>query len=65
MTTDPDPTRIKRLASLDLEQSQPEVYDRPVGHHPAGVVMHHAPATGESCLFVIIFHGPFDVIPAP
>jgi hypothetical protein len=23
--------------------------------------MHHAPADGESCLFVTIFHGPFDV----
>jgi quercetin dioxygenase-like cupin family protein len=107
------------LASLELEQSQPEIYDRPVGlrllyqdpssgaehylvrypvglrgqphrhsaahtiivldgvmeldgrlldrgsyaHHPAGTVMQHAPAPGERCLFVIIFHGPFDVIP--
>jgi hypothetical protein len=32
-------------------------------HHPAGAVMQHAPASGEHCLFVIIFHGPFDVIP--
>jgi quercetin dioxygenase-like cupin family protein len=107
------------LASLELGQSQPEIYDRPVGlrllyqdpssgaehylvrypaglrgqphrhsaahtiivldgvmeldgqlvhrgsyaHHPAGAVMQHAPARGEDCLFVIIFHGPFDVIP--
>jgi quercetin dioxygenase-like cupin family protein len=30
-------------------------------HYPAGRAMHHAPADGESCLFVIMFHGPFDV----
>jgi quercetin dioxygenase-like cupin family protein len=30
-------------------------------HFPAGEVMHHAPADGEPCLFIIIFHGPFDV----
>jgi quercetin dioxygenase-like cupin family protein len=30
-------------------------------HFPAGTVMHHAPAAGSSCLFVTIFHGPFDV----
>jgi hypothetical protein len=26
-------------------------------HFPAGTAMHHAPADGESCLFVTIFHG--------
>jgi quercetin dioxygenase-like cupin family protein len=112
---------LDRLASLDLEQSQPAIYDRPIGlrllyqdptsgaehylirypvglraqqhrhtaahtiivldgamqcdgellhpgsyaHHPGGTVMHHAPAPGGHCLFVIIFHGPFDVIPVP
>jgi len=30
-------------------------------HFPAGEVMTHAPAPGTSCLFVIIFDGPFDV----
>ena len=30
-------------------------------HFPAGSVMHHAPAGGGPCLFVTIFHGPFDV----
>jgi quercetin dioxygenase-like cupin family protein len=30
-------------------------------HFPARHAMHHAPAGDESCLFVIIFHGPFDV----
>jgi quercetin dioxygenase-like cupin family protein len=107
------------LASLPLEQSQPVIYDRPIGlrllyqdpdtgaehylirypaglqarrhrhtaahtivvldghlaangtvvgpgsyvHFPAGAVMHHAPAAGSPCLFVTIFHGPFDVHP--
>jgi quercetin dioxygenase-like cupin family protein len=30
-------------------------------HFPASQPMHHAPADGGSCLFVTIFHGPFDV----
>jgi quercetin dioxygenase-like cupin family protein len=30
-------------------------------HFPAGEPMHHAPAADESCLFVIMFDGPFDV----
>lgn len=43
-----------------------QVNDQVIGpgsycHFPAGEVMHHAPAPGESCLFVTIFHGPFDV----
>ena len=32
-------------------------------HFPAGEVMFHAPAGGEACLFITIFHGPFDVEP--
>lgn len=32
-------------------------------HFPAGEVMTHAPAAGSSCLFVIVFDGPFDVHP--
>ena len=110
---------VAGLASLPLEQSQPVIYDRPIGlrllyqdphtgaehylirypaglrarrhrhtaahtivvlegrlaangtvvgpgtyvHFPAGAAMHHAPADGSSCLFVTIFHGPFDVQP--
>lgn len=43
-----------------------EVNGRTVGpgsycHFPAGEPMHHAPAAGQSCLFVIMFDGPFDV----
>ena len=108
---------VDRLASLPLEQSQPAIYDQPIGlrllyqdpdsgaehylirypaglraqrhrhtaahtmivleghllanetvagpgayvHFPAGTVMHHAPAGDGPCLFVTIFHGPFDV----
>jgi hypothetical protein len=33
-------------------------------HFPAGEAMHHAPAGGEPCLFITIFHGTFDVEPA-
>jgi quercetin dioxygenase-like cupin family protein len=32
-------------------------------HFPAGIMMHHAPAHDQHCLFVIIFDGPFDVAP--
>jgi quercetin dioxygenase-like cupin family protein len=108
------------LASLELEPSQPAIYDRPIGlrllyqdprsgaehyliryppnlrtqrhrhtsahtiivldgameangqllhagsygHFEAGTIHHHAPAEGQPCLFVIIFHGPFDVTAA-
>jgi len=114
-----DTVMIDQLSSLELGESQPAVYDRPIGlkllyqdpssgaehylirypcglkaqphrhsaahtiivlegamqidgrllspgsyaHHPADAVMHHAPAPGQDCLFVIMFHGPFDVTP--
>jgi quercetin dioxygenase-like cupin family protein len=32
-------------------------------HFPAGQPMQHAPAADESCLFITIFDGPFDVEP--
>ncbi|HEX6261810.1 MAG TPA: cupin domain-containing protein [Actinomycetota bacterium] len=32
-------------------------------HFPAGEAMRHAPADDAGCLFVTIFHGPFDVEP--
>jgi quercetin dioxygenase-like cupin family protein len=116
--TGPVTVLLDRLSQLELGESQPEIYDRPIGlrmlyqdpgsgaehylvrypaglrarrhrhsaahtiivldgemqanglllhadsyaHFAAGAVMHHAPAHGEHCLFVIIFHGPFDVI---
>jgi quercetin dioxygenase-like cupin family protein len=45
-----------------------EVNGRIVGpgaycHFPRGASMHHAPADDDSCVFVTIFHGPFDVEP--
>jgi quercetin dioxygenase-like cupin family protein len=107
------------LNAMDLDQSQPVIYDRPIGlrllyqdprsgaehylvrypagakarshrhtaahtivvlegrlvadgevigpgaycHFPAGQTMHHVPTAEESCLFVTIFDGPFDVQP--
>jgi quercetin dioxygenase-like cupin family protein len=30
-------------------------------HFPGGTPMHHAPAAGEPCLFLLLFDGPFDV----
>jgi quercetin dioxygenase-like cupin family protein len=30
-------------------------------HFPAAEVMRHQPAGDQACLFVIMFHGPFDV----
>lgn len=109
-----------QLVSLALDESQPIIYDRPIGvrllyrdpgsgaehyliryppnlkarrhrhtaahtiivldgtmeaeggllhagsyaHFDAGSVHHHAPAQGKPCVFVIIFHGPFDVLAA-
>jgi quercetin dioxygenase-like cupin family protein len=32
-------------------------------HFPPNEVMRHAPAGEESCLFLILFHGRFDVDP--
>jgi quercetin dioxygenase-like cupin family protein len=117
VVTNPAAVLHDRLSRLELGESQPEIYDRPVGlrmlyqdpgsgaehylvryppglrarhhrhsaahtiivldgemeangqllhagsyaHFAAGAVMHHAPADGEHCLFVIIFDGPFDV----
>ena len=34
-------------------------------HFPPMTSMHHEPADGQDCRFVIIFHGPFDVHPEP
>ncbi|MGH2725107.1 MAG: cupin domain-containing protein [Actinomycetota bacterium] len=32
-------------------------------HFPPGEAMRHAPADDDPCLFVTVFHGPFDVEP--
>jgi quercetin dioxygenase-like cupin family protein len=110
---------VDRLAGQELDESQPAIYDRPIGlrllfqeprsgaehylvrypaglrarrhrhsaahtivvidgtlradeqilpagsyaHFPAGTPMLHEPAADQDCLFVILFDGPFDVIP--
>lgn len=115
----PSAILLDRLASLELDQSQPEIYDRPIqlrllyqdahpggehylvrypsglqaqphrhsaahtiivlegamevdgqllqpgsyAHHAAGTVMRHVPAPGQHSLFVIMFHGLFDLVP--
>jgi quercetin dioxygenase-like cupin family protein len=38
-----------------------EVGPHAYAHFPAGEVMHHEAAGDEPCLFVLIFHGAFDV----
>jgi quercetin dioxygenase-like cupin family protein len=45
-----------------------EVNDQVIGpdaycHFPPGEVMRHGPTRDGPCLFVIMFHGPFDVEP--
>ncbi|HKV29619.1 MAG TPA: cupin domain-containing protein [Candidatus Dormibacteraeota bacterium] len=47
-------------------EGQLEANDQTIGpaayaHFPPGEPMRHQPAGGEPCLFVIMFHGPFDV----
>jgi len=54
--------------TIVLLEGRLAVNDQVVGpgsycHFPPGEPMLHAPADDESCLFVIIFHGPFDVEP--
>jgi quercetin dioxygenase-like cupin family protein len=34
---------------------------RSYAHFPGGEPMRHEPAGDQACLFVIMFHGPFDV----
>lgn len=54
--------------TIVLLEGRLEVNDRVIGpggycHFPAGEPMRHAPAADEPCLFITIFHGPFDVEP--
>jgi hypothetical protein len=70
---------VDSLRSVELGQSQPVIYDREIGlrllyqdpdsgeehyliRYPAGQGS-RASAHGRSYLFVIMFHGPFDVQP--
>jgi len=54
--------------TIVLLEGRLEVNDQVIGpgaycHFPPGETMRHAPAENDSCLFVIIFHGPWDVHP--
>jgi len=63
--------RVHRHASAQtivVLEGRLSVNDEVIGpgaycHFPAGQPMYHAPADGEPCLFVSIFHGPLDVEP--
>ena len=62
------PHRHSSAHTIVVLEGRMEVNGQIVGpgaycHFPAGELMRHAPAAGESCLFVIIFEGPVDVEP--
>ncbi len=54
--------------TLVVLEGRLEVNEKAIGpggycHFPPGEAMQHAPADDEPCLFVTLFHGPFDVHP--
>lgn len=60
------PHRHTAAHTIIVLEGRLAVNDKVVGagaycHFPAGETMFHAPTSDESCLFVIVFHGPFDV----
>jgi len=62
------PHRHTNAHTIIVLEGRMEVNGQVVGpgaycHFPARGVMHHAPASGESCVFVVIFDGPLDVEP--
>jgi quercetin dioxygenase-like cupin family protein len=62
------PHRHTAAHTIVVLEGRLAVNDRVIGpgaycHFPAGEVMFHAPADEDTCLFVTIFHGPFDVEP--
>ena len=64
-------TRLHRHTSAHtvvVLEGRLEANDRVVGpgsycHFPPGETMRHQPAGDDSCLFLIVFHGPVDVEP--
>ena len=63
------PHRHTAAHTIVVLDGRMEVNDRVVEagsyvHFPPNELMHHAPAGDEPCLFLILFHGPFDVEPA-
>jgi quercetin dioxygenase-like cupin family protein len=62
------PHRHTAAHTIVVLEGRMEVNGQVVGpgayaHFPAGEAMHHGPSGDEPCLFVIVFHGPFDVHP--
>ncbi|MBO0729945.1 MAG: cupin domain-containing protein [Acidimicrobiaceae bacterium] len=62
------PHRHTAAHTIVVLEGRMEVNGQAVGpgaysHFPAGVVMRHEPADGQSCLFVIMFDGPLDAEP--
>lgn len=62
------PHRHTAAHTIVVLEGRLEVNDEVVGpgaycHFTAGETMRHAPAGDGSCLFVTVFHGPFDVEP--
>jgi quercetin dioxygenase-like cupin family protein len=54
--------------TIVLLEGRLEVNDEVIGpgaycHFPPGEAMRHAPAGDDPCVFVTVFHGPFDVEP--
>lgn len=62
------PHRHTAAHTIVVLEGRLTVNDRVIGpgaycHLPAGEAMRHAPADEAPCLFVTVFHGPFDVEP--
>ena len=62
------PHRHSAAHTIVVLDGRLQVNDQVVGpgsycHFPPGEPMRHAPADGDSCLFVIVFSGPVDVEP--
>ena len=60
------PHRHSSAHTIIVLEGRMAVNDTVVGagaycHFPAGEVMFHGPAGHEACVFVIMFHGPYDV----
>jgi quercetin dioxygenase-like cupin family protein len=62
------PHRHTTAQTIVVLEGRLEVNDEVIGpgafcHLPPGETMRHAPAEDDSCLFVTVFDGPFDVEP--
>ena len=64
--TDSFPHSHTAAHTIVVLEGRLEVNDQVIGpgsycHFPGGETMWHAPTAAESCLFLVIFDGPFDV----